>query len=202
MDEPGWLGSGVRTLQIHHARQPWPMRTGSQFRGVKGIGIDGGEHLARLDHLFVPRGGRVNLRAQQMVPGAAPDGTGESPISSSSTSARSFSPSRTSDAASSPVPMACCGRLRCACLRRGDGFGDSSQGQIGFSEARMRVHLVLGDVQRLHSFVERLIVLPPHTRWPIRMPRHRTLNGSCSTARRISAVDSSKRPKTLRYKAA
>ena len=30
------------------------------------------------------------------------------------------------------------------------------------------------------------------------MPRHRTLSGSCSTARRISAVDSSKRAKVLR----
>ena len=88
-------------------------------------------------------------------------------------------------------------------LRGGDGLVDSPQGQVGFGrrpdagEFRSRaMSSAFSPSCSASSY------LPAHTRWAIRTPRQMTLSGSFSTARRISAVDSSKRPKVLRYKPA
>ena len=81
-----------------------------------------------------------------------------------------------------------------------DGFGDFPQGQIHLAEGEIgwisfcEMSSAFGPSSRASSY------LPALNKWAISTPRKLTFRGSCSTARRICTVDSSKRPKGCRYR--
>ena len=56
--------------------------------------------------------------------------------------------------------MDCCGRLRCALSAEATASVTSPSAQVGFTERLMRVNLVVRDVQRLQSLLDRLFVPP------------------------------------------
>ena len=92
-----------------------PIGARAQFFRVERCGVDRRENLWRVNHLIVPAGRLRNLRAQQMVPGAAPERNWsviDFPQQRCGPVRVSAAPQ--SRAARNPVPIDCWGRLRCA----------------------------------------------------------------------------------------
>ena len=86
--------SDGRLRQVHHARQLGPIGARTQFRRVQRCGVDRRKNSARRSSSLAPAGRLRDLRAQQMVPGAAPERSWSVTHVAEERVARSFSPRR------------------------------------------------------------------------------------------------------------